>query len=88
MLLFRSETWVLTQRIDKALGSFNFKVVRRLTGKHPRWKKDGSWDYPPLAEILGEAGLKGIRKSLTRRQNTVAQYIATRPILKLCEWAT
>ena len=30
----------------------------------------------------------GIRTSITPRQNTVAQYIATRPILGLCEWAT
>ena len=34
---------------------------------------------------MGETGFEGIRKSVTRRQNTVAQYIATRPILDLCE---
>ena len=32
-----------------------------------------------------EAGFKEIRKSITNRQNTVAQYIATRPLLDLCE---
>ena len=37
---------------------------------------------------MGEAGFKGIRKSFTRRQNTVAQYIATQPILDLYEQAT
>ena len=30
----------------------------------------------------------GIRTSINRRQNMVAQYIATRPILDLCEQAT
>ena len=30
-------------------------------------------------------GFKEIRKSITNRQKTVAQYIATRPILDLCE---
>ena len=35
-----------------------------------------------------EAGFEGIGKSITRRQNTVAQYIATQPILDLCERAT
>ena len=45
-------------------------------------------DYLPLAEAMGEAVFKGIRKSVMRRQNTVAQYIATRPILDLCERAT
>ena len=37
---------------------------------------------------MREAGFEGIQKSITRRQNTVAQYIATRPILDLCERAT
>ena len=30
-------------------------------------------------------GLTDIRKSIQNRQNTVAQYIATRPLLDLCE---
>ena len=34
---------------------------------------------------MGEAAFEGIRKSIMRRQNTVAQYIATRLILYLCE---
>ena len=37
---------------------------------------------------MQEAGFEGIWKAITRRQNTAAQYIATRPILDLCERAT
>ena len=37
---------------------------------------------------MGEAGIEGIRKSFTRSQNTVVQYIATQLILDLCERAT
>ena len=85
VILFGAETWVLTQRMEKALDRFQSRVARRLTGNQPRRRTDGSWDYPPLAETLGEAGLEGIRKLATRRHNTVAQYIATRPILDLCE---
>ena len=33
------------------------------------------------------AGLTDIRTSIQRRQNMVAQYIATRPLLDLCEGA-
>ena len=32
-----------------------------------------------------EAGFEGIRKYVTGRQSTVAQYILTQPILDLCE---
>ena len=36
----------------------------------------------------GEAGFEGISKSVTRRQNTVAHYIATQKDLVLCERST
>ena len=36
---------------------------------------------------MREAGLTDIRKSIANRQNTVALYIATRPLLDLCEEA-
>ena len=36
---------------------------------------------------MREAGLTDIKKSIANRQNTVAQYIATRPLLDLCEGA-
>ena len=69
-------------------GQFYRRVTRRITGKQPRRQTDENWEYPPLAEALGEAGFEDIRKSVTRRQNTVAQYIVTQPILDLCERAT
>ena len=37
---------------------------------------------------MGEAVFEGIINLVTRRQNTVAQYIATQPIMDLCEQAT
>ena len=37
---------------------------------------------------MGGAGFEGIKNSNKRRQNTVAQYIATQPILDLCERST
>ena len=88
ILLFGAETWVLTPRMEKALESFQSRVASRITGRQPRQKEDGRWEYPPLEGALREAGMVGIRTSITRRQNTVAQYIATRPILDLCERAT
>ena len=36
---------------------------------------------------MKEAGIVRIRTSILRRQNTVVQFIATRPILDLCEKA-
>ena len=62
MLLFGAETWILTLRMEKALDGFQYRVARRLNGKQPWRNKDGIWDYPPLVEALGGAGLEGIQK--------------------------
>ena len=42
------------------------------------------WVYPPLAEAMSKAGLQEIETYFSRHQNTVSQYIATRPIMDMC----
>ena len=85
VLLFRAETWVLKRKIESALDAFQGRVARHLTGRQPRRERDGRWFYPSLAGAMKEAGIVLIRTSILRRQNTAAQFIATRPILGLCE---
>ena len=85
VLMFGAETWVLTPRMERALSSFQNRFVRRLIGRQLRRRGDGSWDYPPLVAEMEEEGFEEIGTYVTRRQNTVAQYIATRLIMKLCE---
>ena len=80
VLLFREETCVLNPRMEWALSSFQHRVARHLAGSHTRRWGDGT-----LAEAMVEAGFEGIGTYVTRRHNTGAQYIATRPILDLCE---
>ena len=46
---------------------------------------DGS--TPPLRGDMREARLEGVETYITWRQNTVAQCIATKTILELCEEA-
>ena len=52
VLLFRAETWVLTPRMERALDSFQRRVVRRLSRRQPRIRGGGSWEYPPLEEAM------------------------------------
>ena len=40
--------------------------------------------YPPLSEALEETGLQEVETYISRRQNTVAHFIAVRPIMDLC----
>ena len=78
---------VLRKRMESALDAFQGRVARRLTGRLPRRERDGKWVYPSLARALKEARVVRARTSVLRRQNTVAQFITTRPILGLCEVA-
>ena len=87
-LLIGAETWVINLRMERALDSFQNGAACRITSIQLWRRGDGIWAYTPLKEATREAGFEGIRKSFTRRPNTVAQYIAMRPILDLCERAT
>ena len=87
MLLFGAETWVVTPNMDRALSGFFHGAARRLAGRQVRRERDGDWYYPSIEGAMREAGLTDIRKSIQKRQNTIAQYIATRPLLDLCEEA-
>ena len=61
VFLFGAETWVLTPRMERALSSFQHRVERRLTGRHPR--RQGGWDLvvPIIVGINGGSRLKGDR---------------------------
>ena len=85
VLLFEADTWVQTRRMENALDSFQPWVARNITGRQPRRQKDRSWEYSPMAGAIREAGMVAIWTSITRRKNTAAKYIATRPILDLCK---
>ena len=43
----------------------------------------GLWDNPPIGEALVGVGLETIGVEIFYRNNTVAQYIATRTILEI-----
>ena len=71
--------------MEAALDAFQVRVARRLTGRMPRRGRDGKWLYLPLAGATKEVGIVRARTLVLRRQNTVTQFIATRPVLGLCE---
>ena len=47
----------------------------------PKRQRDGILVYPPIGEALIMVGLDEIGVYITRNQNKVTQYIATRPRL-------
>ena len=77
----------MSPRMERALSAFIHGAARRITERQPRRGRDGKWFYPSLGGDMKEAGLSNVRTSINRRKNTVAKYIATRPLLDLCEGA-
>ena len=85
VLLFGAETWVVSTRLERALSAFIHGAARRIIERQPRRGRDGKWFYPLLEGAMKEAGLTDVRTSINRRQNTIAQFIATLPLLDLCK---
>ena len=61
------------------------QVARRLTGQLLRRTPNGKWKYTSAAMAREEAGVLVVEEYIMRCQSTVAQYIATRSLLDLCE---
>ena len=58
--LYGSETWVMFPFIGTTLGGFHHRVARRLMGRQIRRVLDGTWVYPPLAEVMTKAVLQKV----------------------------
>ena len=55
-----------------------------MTVMGPTRQWGGTWVYPPIGADLETVGLDETGVCIARRQNTVAQYITTRPIMDSC----
>ena len=70
--------------MKRVSGRFHHRVARGLTGWQ-LWKgRYGGWFYQTLEDAMAEVGLQDMETYVSGSQNTVAQYIATRPIMDLC----
>jgi hypothetical protein len=86
VLLYGSESWVITPAMLKVLDSFHHQVAHCITGHTPHQIND-TWHYPPIGPTLEEAGLLTMKKYMTKQLNTIAEYVATRPLHQLTQEA-
>ena len=85
VLLYGSESWVLTLAIEKQLQSFHRRCARYITGQQIRQNEDGTWTYPSSESVLEMAGLRTIQEYIKSRRNTVMKYARSRLIYQQCE---
>lgn len=84
VLLYGSETWVITSSMMKTLEGFHNRVARQLTGRRPRRRNDGTWFYPPIKEALEAAGMFPMSDYIARRRRYLEAYSQDRPLLNIC----
>ena len=80
-LMFGEETWVMLPRIGRNLGGSHHRVDHQLENMQPRRDMTGRWFYPPVEKAMPAVGMEEVETIVLRRQNTITQYITTRPIL-------
>ena len=66
------------------LKGFHQRVDRRLLGLTARWGNTSEWECPPVATAMKVTGLWMVGECVRRRQATIAEYIAGRPIFEIC----
>ena len=84
VLIFGSEMWVLTSRVEKSFKGIHHQAVHIMAGMGPKHQLDVMWVYPPIEMALLVVGLEEIGVYIAHRQNMVTQCIETHPIIDLC----
>jgi hypothetical protein len=82
ILLYGSETWVISPQAMARLEGFHIRAAWCMTQKHkPRRSPRKEWVYPKLEDVLRECGMKSIAEYIQIRRQMILVYVATRPIL-------
>ena len=85
VLLYGSETWVLSRTALARLEGFHIRAAYRMAKQHkPKRGQGHVWEYPRSEDVLKECGMKTMEEYIAIRRQTIATYVATRPILAEC----
>ena len=85
VLLYGSESWVISENNMKNLRSFHHRCARHMVGYHIRLDPDSNeWHHPPSHDVLSKCGLKPIEWYIENRRCTLREYMLDRPIYKKC----
>ena len=85
--LYGSETWVWTDRMVVAIRGFHHRAARLLSGKLPRRRPDGSFEYCPADDALKMCSLQPVQVYIARRRDHLLTYVRGRPIYAQCRTA-
>ena len=76
VLLFGSETWVLSARALATLERFHARCARGILHRPIRRASNGDWICPPTTEVLQACNLQPISFYIQRRRHTLYKHYA------------
>ena len=77
ILLYGSETWVLTTPMVKVLAGFHHRVIRQIAGMLPKYDaRTYKWSKPPISQAYEATGVdrSNISKTCNGTQGTAGGY--------------
>ena len=60
VIIFGSDTWELTPRLDKSLDGFHHCTVWRMVFMVPKRQQDGTWVSTPIGAVLAMVWMEDI----------------------------
>jgi len=90
VLLYGSETWVLSEKMRRMLEGFHNRCARQMTKRfiHPDLENDGEWIAPPVAATLEAAGLQPLMAYIDKRKASILVFAQGRAIYRKCHRST
>jgi len=76
VLLYGSESWVISKRLERRLNSFHLRCSRHMCHRHIRQLPTGEWDYPSSSEILETCKLSPLSTYIARRKTNLLRTYA------------
>ena len=83
--LFGEENWVLSEAMSRNMEGVQVGFLRRITGRRAMQQEDGKYRKVEAEKLLKKAGTQSLGTYIERRQEKVAGWVASRPILEVCD---
>jgi hypothetical protein len=85
ILLYGSESWVISRTAMARLEGFHIRAAYRMAKTNrPKRGSNREWIYSRSEDVLKECGMRTMEEYILARRQTIAVYVAARPILNEC----
>ena len=81
VLLFGAETWVLSEEMSRKLEGVHVDFLWQITTQRAEKQKGGTWRQVAAETFLDKARTHPLGTYIYRSQATVAEWVASLPIL-------